>query len=63
MTLYVAPYLTSVLMTENFYRLKAKAKGVSVFELKKLLKEDDYLDENGKINRSEENPEENNEKI
>lgn len=60
-TLYAAPYLVSVLMTENFYCLKAKAKGISVFELKNQLKEDDYLDENGKINRSEENPEENNE--
>ncbi|MDE7453823.1 MAG: hypothetical protein K2N22_05380 [Clostridia bacterium] len=62
LTLYAAPYLISVLMTENFYRLKAKSLGVSVYELKKQLKEDDYLDENGKINRSEkENPEENNE--
>ena len=62
LTLYPVPYLLSKLMTENFYRLKAKAKGISVFELKKQLNEDDYLDENGKINRSEkENPEENNE--
>ena len=61
-TLYVAPYVITVLMTENFYRLKAKSLGVSVYELKASLKEDDYLDENGKINRTEkENPEENNE--
>ena len=62
LTLYAAPYLISALMTENFYHLKAKATGVSVFELKRKLKEDDYLDDNGKINRTEtENPEENNE--
>lgn len=62
LTLYAAPYLISVLMTENFYKLKAMATGVSVFELKKQLKEDDYLDKNGKINRSEtETPEDNNE--
>lgn len=63
LTLYAAPCLISALMTENFYHLKAKATGVSVFELKKRLNEDDYLDENGKINRIEtENSEENNEK-
>lgn len=61
-TLYPAPYIISVLMTENLYRLKAKAEGVSVYELKRRLKEDGYLDENGKISRSEnDNPEENNE--
>ena len=62
LTLYAAPYLVSILMTENFYHLKAKATGVSVFELKKQLNEDDFLDEDGKINRSEmENPEDDNE--
>lgn len=61
-TLYAAPFVISALMTENFYRLKARSTGISVYELKKQLNEDDYLDENGKINRSEtENPEENNE--
>ena len=62
LTLYAAPYVISRLMTENFYHLKAKSLGISVYELKKQMIEDDYLDENGKINRSEkENPEENNE--
>ena len=34
-------------------KLKAKALNTSVFELKKKMKEDDYLDENGEINRTE----------
>lgn len=53
LTLYAYPLINSKLMTENFYHLKAKAQKTSVFELKKREKEDDYLDENGQINRSD----------
>ena len=49
LTLYVAPLVNSYLMKENFYHLKAKALGTSVYELKKKQKEDDYLDEKGQI--------------
>jgi len=62
LTLYAAPLLISKLMAENFIKLKAKALNTSVFELKKKEKEDDYLDENGEINRSE-SVENNDEKI
>lgn len=62
--LYPVPYLLTRLMKENFYKLKAKALNTSVFELKKKQTEDDYLDENGEINRSDgENTENGNEKI
>ena len=54
-TLYVAPLITSTLMRENFFHLKAKALGTSVYELKKKRNEDDYLDEKGAIKRSDEN--------
>ena len=50
-TLYFFPFITSRLMKENFYRLKAKALGTSVYDLKKRQNEDDYLDENGEVNR------------
>ena len=63
LTLYAVPFLLTRLMRENFYKLKAKALKISVFELKKQRNEDDYLDENGEINRSdEENLEKNDEK-
>ena len=52
-TLYAVPMVISRLMTENFYRLKAKALNVSVFELKKKQRDDDYLDEKGAIKRDE----------
>ena len=52
-TLYAAPLLISKLMNENFLKLKAKALNTSVFELKRKQTEDDYLDENGEINRTE----------
>ena len=52
-TLYAVPMIISHLMTENFYRLKAKALNTSVFELKKKEKEDDYLDEKGAVKRDE----------
>ncbi len=53
LTLYAVPLLVSKFMAENFLRLKAKALNTSVFELKKQQTEDDYLDENGEINRTE----------
>ncbi|MDE5667181.1 MAG: hypothetical protein K2I29_02975 [Clostridia bacterium] len=53
LTLYAVPLVISKLMAENFLKLKAKALNTSVFELKKKMKEDDYLDENGEINRTE----------
>lgn len=53
LTLYVVPMIISRLMTENFYHLKAKALNTSVFELKRKLKEDDYLDEKGAVKRDE----------
>lgn len=55
--LIAVPYFYVLIVTrvmrENFLRLKAKALGKSVFELKNRDK-DDYLDENGEINREEE---------
>lgn len=54
LTLYLVPFTVSRLMKENFYKLKAKALNTSVFELKKMQSKDDYLDENGEINRSDE---------
>ena len=59
LTLYVAPMFNARLMKENFYHLKAKALGTSVYELKKKQKEDDYLDEKGQIRPLDENGEEN----
>lgn len=53
LTLYAVPLVISKLMAKNFLKLKAKALNTSVFELKKKMKEDDYLDENGEINRTE----------
>ncbi|MDE6666927.1 MAG: hypothetical protein K2K38_01100 [Clostridia bacterium] len=53
LTLYAVPLITSKLMKENILKLKAKALNVSVFELKKMEKADDYLDENGKVIRPE----------
>ncbi len=61
LTLYAAPFLISRMMKENFYKLKAKALKVSVFDLKKREKEDDYLDEYGMVSRGEEITENNNE--
>lgn len=52
-TLYFAPMLISRMMTENFYRLKAKALKTSVFELRKKENADDYLDEKGAVKRDE----------
>ena len=51
LTLYAVPMIISRLMTENFYQLKAKALGTSVFELKKKNNDDDYLDEKGAVKR------------
>ena len=53
LTLYIVPFVISKLMAENFIKLKAKALNTSVFELKRKQTEDDYLDENGEINREE----------
>ena len=50
-TLYFAPMVITRMMTENFYRLKAKALKTSVFELRKRENADDYLDEKGAVKR------------
>ena len=55
LALYAALYISAVMMKENFLHLKAKALGVSVYELKAKQNEDDYFDENGRINRSSDN--------
>ena len=57
LTLYAVPLINSKLMMENFYHLKAKALGTTVYELKKKLKEDDYLDEKGQIKPYDDNGE------
>ena len=57
LTLYAVPLINAKLMKENFYHLKAKALGTSVYELKKKQKEDDYLDERGQIRPIDENGE------
>ncbi len=54
LTFYAVPLLVSKLMGENMYVLKAKALKTSVYELKKAQKADDYLNENGEINRLDE---------
>ena len=54
LTLYVSTYLISRFMNENIIKLKAKALKVSVYQLKKKPENDGYLDENGEINRGEE---------
>lgn len=61
LTLYAYPLINTKLMTENFYHLKAKAQNTSVFELKKREKEDNYLNEYGEIDRSEDENEKNDE--
>ncbi len=53
LTLYAVPLLTAKLMKENFYKLKAKALKVSVYELKRQEAADDYIDENGEISRED----------
>ncbi|MCH5151533.1 MAG: hypothetical protein J1F65_02605 [Clostridiales bacterium] len=57
LTLYAVPLINAKLMKENFYHLKAKALGTTVYELKKKLKEDDYLDEKGQIKPYDDNGE------
>ncbi len=49
LTLYIVPMIISKLMKENFYKLKAKALNLSVEQLKRKEKEDDYLDEKGAV--------------
>lgn len=51
LTLYAVPLAVTKLMRENFLKLKAKALGTSVYELKRAEKQDDYLDEYGRIRR------------
>ena len=55
LTLYLFPFLLSKLLTENFLELKAKATKTSVYELKKNIGKDDYLNENGEINHDDKN--------
>ena len=57
LTLYAAPLVNAKLMKENFYHLKAKALGTTVYELKKKQKEDDYLDEKGNVKPYDDNGE------
>ncbi len=45
LTFYFVTLLSQKLMLENFYRLKAKALGVTVEDLKKESDEDEYLSE------------------
>lgn len=52
--LYFIPFIIARFMKDNFLKLKAKALNTSVFELKRRQTEDDYLDENGEINRADE---------
>lgn len=47
--LYLVPFVNVRLMKENFLRLKAKVLGTTVYELKKKVDEDDYLDERGQV--------------
>lgn len=54
-TLYLAPLVTTKLMLENFYILKARVLHTNVYEIKKQQQSDDYLDERGHIRTSEEN--------
>lgn len=51
--LYIVPLLLSKLLTENFYKLKAKALGVSVYELKNSQNKDNYLNEHGEVDHSD----------
>ncbi len=53
-TLYLAPLLTSKLMLENFYVLKARVLGTSVYAVKQEEQNDDYLDERGMVKHAEE---------
>ena len=53
-TLYLAPLLTSKLMLENFYVLKARVLGTSVYAVKQEELNDDYLDERGMVKHAEE---------
>lgn len=53
LTFYAVPYINCRLMSENFYKLKAKALGTTVRELKAEEHADDYLDEYGRIKRTE----------
>ena len=50
LTLYVVPFALSKLLTENFFRLKAKALKTSVYNLKRDIGKDDYINENGEVN-------------
>ena len=52
-TLYAVPFVITRLMKENFYHLKAKQLNTSVYELKKVQKDDDYLDEKGAVKRDD----------
>ena len=53
-SLYVVPLVTTKLMLENFYTLKARALDTNVYELKKQESQDDYFDENYQVRHNEE---------
>ncbi len=56
-TLYFIPFGIAKLLDESFWNLKAKALNVSVAKLKQQAKADDYLDENGEVDHSDESAE------
>ncbi len=63
-TIYFVPFGIAKLLGENFYNLKARALNTSVFKLKEQERKDDYLDENGEVDHSDEIQTENsNEKV
>lgn len=53
--LYVVPWVVTILLKENFLKLKARALKTNVCELKIKEGKDDYLDEYGQINHQDEN--------
>lgn len=59
LTFYAVPLLVSLLMGENLLVLKAKTLKTSVYELKREALMDDYFNENGEINRTDETEKEN----
>ena len=47
--LYLVPFLLTKLMLENFYVLKARSLGKSVYEVKAEENSDDYLEEKTQV--------------
>ena len=55
LTLYAVPFVTSKLLSENFFTLKARALKTSVYQLKHECDKDNYLNEYGEVNHEDEN--------